>query len=601
MTGRPWVFSAAPTLLLITLLLLAGSSPPPAWIALTPATPPAPLQIGLNSHLATRYPDAASLALPAGIVSGLGVDWVREDLHWHRIEPLPAQWDWVFSDNALHALDQRGLQILAVLGPSVGWAVGADGAARSAVSYAPPPQAEFVRYAEAVVRRYAGVVDAWEVWNEPDLGVFWQPSPQPRVYAELLIATAAVIRRYDPQSPILIGGINPFHRDYLADVAAAGAWSSFDILAVHPYVDPNTPEQGALGEAIAALRPLLAQYGAKPIWATEVGVASGPGDRDARGVFDETQQADLVARTYLALWQAGIHMVFWYTLKDDPHNPYGLYRFGAGRADFSQEKPAAAAFRAFAAAVSGATQINASDAADAQLLDPLTDTVWLRPAQPNGRIRSGRSGSRLDIRFTTARNDYLVFALTQPLLLTADTHSLQIDVDGAAAGHALNVWLRDSDGDILQYRLGLLDGSRSRLQGPIGGRVGDADRIEVHGNGRYDAPAAVLALVIDDLPDGWSGSAAVTLRNLTARRASDARLLLVRPQRGDPLLLVWADQLPATVGLPATQRWYRYDALRSCRFSGAVTTAPAAPRISFYSSASVPLCSSASTAVPPRR
>jgi polysaccharide biosynthesis protein PslG len=587
-------------LLLAVMIVLQTSVPPPAWPPLPPAPAPGPLQIGINSHLATRYPDAGSLAVPAAIVNRLGADWVREDLHWHRIEPLPGQWDWVFSDNALHALDQHGLQILAVLGPSVGWAVGAADNIRSDVSYAPPPQAEFLRYTTAVVQRYAAVVDAWEVWNEPDLGVFWQPTPQPRVYAELLIAVAAVIRRYDPGTPILIGGINPFHRDYLAEVAAAGAWSSFDILAVHPYVDPNTPEQGALSEAIAALRPLMAQYGAKAVWATEVGVASGPGDRDARGVFDADQQADLLARTYLTLWQAGISHIFWYTLKDDPHNPYGLYRYGGGRADFSQEKPAAAAFRELTAAAAGAMLTTQYDGSTAELLDPLTTVTWQRPAQPNGRIRSAADGSQLDIRFTTAQNDYLVFAFAQPLALSADTHSLQIEVAGSAAGHALNVWLRDADGDILQYRLGLLDGSRSRLQGPIGGRLGDADRIEIHGNGRYDAPAAIVALVVDDQPDSWSGSAAITVRNLTARRGSDARALQIRHTAGFPLLLVWADQLPGRLPLPAGN-WYRYDLQRACRHDAAADAAAATARIRAYSSAAAPSCSSANTAAPPRR
>jgi len=56
-------------------------------------TLPATLAIGINSHLATRYPDAATMPIPATIIADLGVEWVREDIHWHRIQPNPETWD----------------------------------------------------------------------------------------------------------------------------------------------------------------------------------------------------------------------------------------------------------------------------------------------------------------------------------------------------------------------------------------------------------------------------------------------------------------------------------------------------------------------------
>ena len=43
----------------------------------------------------------------------------------------------------------------------------------------------------------------------------------------------------------------------------------------------------------------------------------------------EQGQANLLVRAMLLLWRSGVERIFWYTLKDDPNNPYGLVAEGS--------------------------------------------------------------------------------------------------------------------------------------------------------------------------------------------------------------------------------------------------------------------------------
>ena len=63
----------------------------------------------------------------------------------------------------------------------------------------------------------------------------------------------------------------------------------------------------------------------------------------------------------LLLWHAGVERIFWYALKDDPNNLYGLVALGAGRADFSRPKPAYYAFQTLNRATDGAELVGLRD------------------------------------------------------------------------------------------------------------------------------------------------------------------------------------------------------------------------------------------------
>jgi hypothetical protein len=538
-------------LILCALLLSVTQSPRIAPAAPERHVPPlddAPF--GLNTHLATRYPDLASIDVPAEVVAQSGAGWAREDLHWYRIQPDSATWDWSFTDAALRALVARKIKIVGVLGHPPGWATPYQGDPASGISFHAPDPQRFAEFSSAVAQRYGRYIDHWEIWNEPDNPLFWKPKPDATAYAELLRVSSAAIRRADPDAQILLGGINPYDTAFLRGVAAAGAWDSFDILALHPYVDPATPEAGNLLASADALWALASRLGEKPIWITEIGWASGPSDRDQGGVADEQTQANYLVRALLLLWRAGAERIFWYTLKDDIGNPYGLVGLGAGSTDYSVLKPSFRAFHTLNRQLSRAEFVAMHDPFKrSTVLDFETFGAWRRSDQPNGRLRAaitiqhgGEGAARLDYRFSNDTNDYVVFQRETPVAIPGQPYAIGVWVYGDGSGNTVKVWLRDSQGEVLQYALGAVGPPGWRfLQVPVGQRVGAGDRISQGGDGQLDFPARLDAIVLDDAPDNFQGKGTLYLDDLIAISGPEAYDMELR--RGDVVLdVLWSSE-----------------------------------------------------------
>ncbi|WP_084958923.1 GH39 family glycosyl hydrolase [Thermoactinospora rubra] len=120
----------------------------------------------------------------------------------------------------------------------------------------------------ALVEHLAGryglreLVDNWafEVWNEPNLAVFWSGTPQE--YFRLYDVTAAAVKSVDPG--LRVGGpssaANGWVEELLAHVRASGA--PLDFVSTHTY-----------GNAPLDWRPALERHGraGTPVWWTEWG------------------------------------------------------------------------------------------------------------------------------------------------------------------------------------------------------------------------------------------------------------------------------------------------------------------------------------------
>ncbi|MDW8147521.1 MAG: glycosyl hydrolase [Roseiflexaceae bacterium] len=537
------------TALLLAMLPAVAPSEASPVISEPLRTPLRDSPFGVNSHLATRYWDPASMHVPADIVARLGVGWVREDFHWFRIQPAPdVPYDWTFTDEAVRALSRRGLNILGVIGHPPGWATPFPGDIPHGVSfYAPDPQ-QFAAFAAAVAQRYRNYIFHWEIWNEPDNPLFWKPAPDPVAYATLLRLAATAIRLVNPQATILIGGIYSFEPSFLRQVAAADAWESFDILAIHPYVSPSAPEIGNLVAGVEAARSVAEQYGARPIWVTEIGWSSGHGDRDAAGLVNEQDQANFLVRATLLLWRAGVEKIFWYTLKDDPGNPYGLVGLGVGYFDYSRLKPSFTAYRVMVEYLSGADLVVLRDLfTRTAVLDFERFGAWRRGDQAYGdftpsssQVRSGRGAAELRYAFSSRANEFVVFRRERPAPIPDSSYALGMWVYGDGSGNTLKVWVRDAEGEVLQFALGVIGPPGWRiLEAPIAGIAPEWDRISGSGNGRVDFPARLDAVVLDDLPDAFAGGGVVYLDDLFAisgPEAYDAQF-----QRGDTTIdVLWA-------------------------------------------------------------
>lgn len=529
-------------LLLLAALLLACSAQPlveqvrpltprPAAPRLpgattSPDTLPRASVFGFNSHLASCYPNFGRLEEPAAIAAGIEPGWVREELQWARVEPWQGSFDWSWYDTVFALHRQSGINIIGVINPAVGWATPEPSDGLDGISFYPPDPALFAAFARAAALRYRGVVRAWEIWNEPENAIFWRPAPDPAAYARLLIAASAEIKTVDPEVKVLNGGVVPYDPRFLDGIAAAGGWNAFDVLAVHPYVDPASPEDAQIDVVgVQNVARLAARYGAKPIWVTEYGWTTGPCERDPAGRTDEKAQASYVVRGAVLLRAAGAERVLWYTFKDETQPCYGLARVGRGLEDYGDLKPAAAALRTLSREIGAAMPIGARDLTPAQtILGFDDDRGWGTPFPPaNGRlarsteqVHGGAAAARIDYHFTTTGNDYVAFPRVADTPLPADTTRIALWVYGDGSGHLVQARIVDAEGEVLQYRLGFLGPPGWQLlSAPLGGPVEPGNRISA-GNGRLDGALRLRELVVDDNVDAATGSGTIFVDDLLA-------------------------------------------------------------------------------------
>ena len=117
----------------------------------------------------------------------------------------------------------------------------------------------WLKYVEALITRYKDTVKAWEIWNEP----YSQENQE--VYAQLIIPTAEVIRRIQPDSTIMV---NPAQTEeairlVLDPLKDAGKLELVDRINYHPYYDnPDSfaPKLDALQKLIASYSPHMKMY-----------------------------------------------------------------------------------------------------------------------------------------------------------------------------------------------------------------------------------------------------------------------------------------------------------------------------------------------------
>jgi hypothetical protein len=308
-----------------------------------------PLELGVNVFAMWR--DWRSHDLLFDRVQESGSGWVRVDLSWCDLEPQgPGQVEPEAQgrlDEVVDGLAQRELRPLIVITCAPEWAGG------TAAHPYPDDPAQFERVTRWLAERYRGRVAAWEIGNEPDC-IGGCPRGSAEAYVPLLQAGYRGIKAADPTATVVTGGTSGNNARWTARMYAAGAHGFFDVLAVHPYVEPMTmppdaPSEGKVYRltSVSAVRAVMEQNGDgnKPIWFTEFGWTTGT-TGPAEGVSEVTQAqylqqaVELIRRDYPYVTRA-----FWYCLRDrDDLNPYEN-SFGLVHLDGSA-KPAFAALQA---------------------------------------------------------------------------------------------------------------------------------------------------------------------------------------------------------------------------------------------------------------
>lgn len=137
----------------------------------------------------------------------LGVNWVRLDVKWRDIESVQGQPSFAALDPLIQGFDQAGFNILLTISAAPSWS-------RSSQSEDGPPDdpAVFASFMTALSTHYAGVIDAYQIWNEPNLRREWNSARYPisaQFYVDLLRPAYDSVKAVDPNALIITAGLAP--------------------------------------------------------------------------------------------------------------------------------------------------------------------------------------------------------------------------------------------------------------------------------------------------------------------------------------------------------------------------------------------------------
>jgi polysaccharide biosynthesis protein PslG len=327
-----------------------------------------------------------------------GVRSVRLALDWFGVEANKGSYQWGKIDRIVGNLASQGVTTLPVLFGTPRWAVKdlpenpfpESDPSKAALPFNAPPSgnatayppvltpeatAGWKRFVAAAAARYgpggsywSGAyqerwpgatprpIETWQIWNEPNIPLFFWPAVNAGRYGKLVKMSARAIKDVDPHAKIALAGL-PGRVDYrgvkfvntlfrrMPDVSRF-----FDLVAFHPYA-PTL--KASLGE-LMRLRQVLKRHhdAGVPLWVSEIGWGSG---RPEKNHFNEGPggQARMLTRAFKKFerHRVGLRLrrVSWFDWQDPHRNDPNCGWCGrAGLIDYrGHRKPAWDAFRHF--------------------------------------------------------------------------------------------------------------------------------------------------------------------------------------------------------------------------------------------------------------
>jgi hypothetical protein len=275
-------------------------------------------------------------------IQGTGVGLMRQTFDWAFLQHgQPAgQLNWTWLDRFMIATASHGITVLPVLfnpppeittRPPGGGERGAyppvdpgaigDFGARLANRYG--PNGSFWNEHPELPRL---PIRAWQIWNEPNLPVYWRPAPNPAAYAQMLRAAGQRIKAVDPTAEIVTAGIPDSHIKGAMNIATfirgmyrAGANGAFDTLALNAYASTG---KGVVGK-VRRFRNLMNRAGDADgaIRITEFGWANwGPEKKRGRYTAGTRGQArriyDAIRRLWAARFKLRLRGIVYYSWRD---------------------------------------------------------------------------------------------------------------------------------------------------------------------------------------------------------------------------------------------------------------------------------------------
>lgn len=315
------------------------------------------------------------------VVRDAGFTWVKVGFGWRDIEGAgKGIFDWSRTDMIVNMANDIGVKLLIRIDHQPAWAGGGF-----PLNGPPDNLQDLADFLGALVSRYKGRIQAYQIWNEPNLGREWGgQTPDPAAFARLLATAYQAIKSLDPDALVISGGLSPTGTwddtnrpdDWYLETLYINMGSSagyFDILGLHapgfkapPEANPDDVAADAdLGghrafcfRHVEDMRAIMEKYGdsGKQVAILEFGWTSDPRPDSPytwHAVSEETK-ADYLVRAYQyakANWSPWIGLMSLIYITDpdwtEEHEQYWWAISYPGYPDF-RPRPAYNALKAMA-------------------------------------------------------------------------------------------------------------------------------------------------------------------------------------------------------------------------------------------------------------
>lgn len=271
-------------------------------------------KIGINCHI----PKNQDLDLIKDAQIGI----IRVDFTWNIIEPEPKKYRWDIVDRVVDGANERGIEILAILGYCPKWA-----SLNGDIHDKPRSVEEWKEFIGTIVSKYKGKIKYFSLWNEPNSKTFFKGSLDEFIN-EIFIPGAIALKEANPNAKIV--GPDLAHlkgakwEKWLYEILKRCS-DKIDIISHHCYKSkPKKLRRNLQGFVPPwdppAVKKIIAKTGCndKPFWLTEFGFRSNK-------IGDE-KQGEYIERFLNYHEKMGwIEKVFIYELRDSPVEPgYGI-------------------------------------------------------------------------------------------------------------------------------------------------------------------------------------------------------------------------------------------------------------------------------------
>ncbi|MBT2374728.1 beta-galactosidase [Pseudomonas fluorescens] len=279
--------------------------------------------LGVNAHFLWFKPEQYRKQISR--YQKLGLNWVRVDLHWDRLEPQKQDYQLSTLDELDNTLTEENIRSVFYLVGSAPFITTAPKGAPFQDQYPPRDVSVYALRLAMLAKRYPHI-DAWQVWNEQNLPNNWRPEVNAKEYGHLLLASHQALNLAAPGKTQVMGGMGyysqmpPRGKTLMFEaLGALGVQSLGMVAAYHPYtMTPETDEPGKNEVLLRGnqLNTLLHNAGIKDVWATEWGWSSYAGPKEMQRLIGVDGQADYTLRRLALMASQDYQKIFLFALSD---------------------------------------------------------------------------------------------------------------------------------------------------------------------------------------------------------------------------------------------------------------------------------------------